>query len=137
MKRLLLSLTVVFLASQAMADIQDPPMRSYNAGRKFGRGLANFLYSGSEIADSMDRINELDGNAAGFTYGFFRGIGRCVTRMGVGAFEVVTFPFPTNRRSYRPIMKSNIPWVNSGYEEFPPEWGFQARKNYTTGYFRY
>ncbi len=132
MKRLLLSLTAAALAGTAFADIQDPPMHDYTAARKLGRGWANFIYSPSEIITTMHRVNELEGNSAGATYGLTKGIGRWVVRMGAGVYEIFTFPFPTNHRSYRPVLRSNIPWVNGGYEEFPPEIGFQTRKRYTT-----
>ncbi|MEO6788398.1 MAG: exosortase system-associated protein, TIGR04073 family [Chthoniobacteraceae bacterium] len=137
MKRLLLSLTISLFAANAMADIQDPPMRNYDATRKLGRGWANFIYGPAEIADTMQRVNELDGNAAAWTYGWAKGVRRWIVRASAGVYEIFTYPFPTNRRSYRPVLRSNIPWINGGYEEFPPEFGFQSRKNYTTGYWRY
>jgi len=132
MKRLLLSLSVALLAGTVMADIQDPPMREYTSGRKLGRAWGNILYSFSEVGMTMHRVNELEGNSAAATYGVVKGFGRWGVRFGVGLYEFVTFPFPLNRRSYRPYLKSNIPWVNNGYEEFPPEFGFQTRKRYTT-----
>ena len=137
MKRLLLSLTVTLFAATAMADIQDPPMREYNSTRKLGRAWANILYSSSEIADTMERVAALDGNAASWSYGWAKGVRRWAARVGAGVCELVTYPFPTNRRSYRPLLRSNIPWVNGGFEEFPPELGFQSRKNYCTIYARY
>jgi putative exosortase-associated protein (TIGR04073 family) len=132
MKRLLLSLSVALLAGTAMADIQDPPMHDYNATRKLGRAWSNILYSFSEVGTTMHRVNELEGNSAGATYGIVKGMGRWGVRFGAGLYEFITFPFPLNRRSYRPILKSNLPWLNGGYEEFPPEFGFQTRKRYNT-----
>lgn len=137
MKRLLLSLSVALLAGPVMADIQDPPMRDYGPTRKLGRAWANMLYSSSEIAMTMQRTTELEGDAAGATYGFIKGVGRWAVRMGAGVYEFVTYPFPVYRRSYRPVLRPNIPWVNGGFEEFPPEFGFQARKRYTTSSDRY
>ena len=137
MKRPLLSLAVALLAGPAFADIQEPPMREHGPTRKLGRAVANLLYSSSELGDTMHRVNELEGNAAGVTYGFVKGVGRWAVRMGAGAYELFTFPFPVNRRSFRPVLKSNIPWVYGGYEEFPPEFGFQTRKRYTTTSDRY
>ena len=132
MKRLLLSLTVTLIAGTALADIQDPPMHAYDATRKLGRGWANFLYAASEIPLSMKRQTDLETDSAGAALGFVIGVKRMAVRMGVGAYEILTFPFPLNRRSYRPVLRSNIPWINGGYEEFPPEWGFQSRKRYST-----
>jgi len=132
MKTLLISLTAALLASQTIADIQDPPLNDYKPARKLGRGLANIMYSSAEIGTTMVRVNDLEGNSAAWSYGVVKGINRMMMRIGVGVYEVATYPFPTHRMSYRPVLKSNIPWVNNGYEEFPPEWGFQARKNYST-----
>lgn len=137
MKRLLLTLTVALLAGPAFADIQDPPMHDYGPTRKLGRAWANILYSSSEIAQTMQRTTELEGDSAGASYGFVKGVGRMAVRMGAGVYELFTYPFPVYRRSYRPVLRSNIPWINGGYEEFPPEFGFQARKRYTTTSDRY
>lgn len=137
MKRLLLSLTAAFLASTSMADIQDPPMHEYNATRKLGRAWANIIYASAEIPQTMQRVHALEGNTAGATYGFVKGMGRMFVRMGSGVYELVTHPFPVYKRSYRPILRSNVPWINGGYEEFPPEWGFQSKRSYTTTMDRY
>ncbi len=51
-------------------------------------------------------------------------------RMGAGFYEVVTFPAPTYRKSYAPALPSVAPWVQGGFEEFPPELGFESRFNY-------
>ena len=132
MKRLLLALTVAAFASPAMADIQDPPMHDHTPARKLGRGWANFLYASAEVPQTMQRVHELEGSSAGATYGFVKGFGRMFVRMGTGVYEIFTFPFPVYNRSYRPILRPSVPWVNGGYDEFPPEWGFQSKKRYTT-----
>jgi hypothetical protein len=49
---------------------------------------------------------------------------------------MVTFPFPTVKGSYRPPYRSDIPWIKSGYQEFPPELGFETRYNYVREYQR-
>ena len=137
MKRLLLSLTATVLASTAMADIQDPPMNDHNSTRKLGRAWANILYASAEIPQTMQRVTELEGDTAGAAYGFVKGFRRMVVRMGAGVYELATHPFPTYKRSYRPVLRSNVPWINGGYEEFPPEFGFQTKRRYTTTSDRY
>lgn len=128
----LLSLSLVALAGTAFADIQDPPMNDQGPTRKLSRGVANILWGGSEIFVCMDQSNNRSGNAAEWSYGIFRGIGRSVNRVGAGVYEIFTFPFPTTKLSYRPPYKSNIPWIHSGYEEFPPELGWNSRRRYNT-----
>lgn len=112
-------------------------MNDFGPTRKLGRGLANIAAGITEFPHSSTMINEREGNAAGWTYGTARGIGRVIARLGYGIYEVVTFPFPTTRSSYRPPYKSNIPWIHGGYEEFPPELGFESRYRYTRSYYTY
>jgi len=132
MKRLLLTLATALIAGPVLADIQDPPMNDYGPTRKLGRALSNLLWGISEIPTTMDRVNDLEGNSSAFSYGVVKGIGRSLFRVRAGVHELFTFPFPTERSSFRPPYKSNIPWIHGGYEEYPPELGFQTRKQYVT-----
>jgi putative exosortase-associated protein (TIGR04073 family) len=122
------------LAASAFADIQDPPMNDYGPTRKLGRGLANIAFGSVELIQSQSEINEREGNAAAATYGVVRGLGRTFFRFGMGVYEVVTFPFPTTRSSYRTPYRSNVPWIHGGYDEFPPELGFESRYRYVRSY---
>jgi putative exosortase-associated protein (TIGR04073 family) len=130
MKTLLSIALLSILSVCAYADIQDPPMNDYGPTRKFGRGFANVAFAGVELIQNPTVINEREGNAAGWSYGGIKGFGRFFYRMGMGFYEMATFPFATYKGSYRPPYKSNIPWVNGGYEEFPPELGFESRYRY-------
>src|ERR1700679_1446994 len=95
MKSLLLSAVAVMgLSAVALADIQDPPMNDYGPTRKLGRGIANIAFGWSEISESTTEVNDREGNAAAFTYGFVRGVGRFFFRFGMGVYEVTTAPFP-------------------------------------------
>ena len=132
MKRILLTVATALLAGPVFADIQDPPMNDNGPTRKLGRALSNLLFGLAEIPSSIDRENDLNGNNSAFTYGVMKGVGRTLFRFRAGVHELFTFPFPTERSSFRPPYKSNIPWINGGYEEFPPELGFQTRKQYGT-----
>jgi putative exosortase-associated protein (TIGR04073 family) len=129
-------LAAAALAATALADIQQPPGSDYGPTRKLGRGLANVLFGPSELLDSMAAVNYEDGNAAAWSYGLVRGIGRSFARLGYGIYDMVTFPFPTVKGSYRPPYRSDIPWINSGYQEFPPELGFETRYHYVREYQR-
>ncbi|MEW6157366.1 MAG: exosortase system-associated protein, TIGR04073 family [Verrucomicrobiota bacterium] len=65
--------------------------------RKFGRGLNNvteFVRLG-EIRRSMEQTALWEGNEVAYTTGFMRGFNRSLARTAVGAFEIVTAPFPT------------------------------------------
>ncbi len=134
MKTLLTLLLLAGLSSLALADIHDPPMNDQGPTRKLGRGLANILLSGTELVQTPNEIQDREGNAAGWSYGGIRALGRYFWRVSAGIFEVATFPFPTNKGSYRPPYKLDPPWIHGGYEEFPPELGFESRYHYTRQY---
>jgi putative exosortase-associated protein (TIGR04073 family) len=129
-------LAAAVVAATAFADIQQPPGSDYGPTRKLGRGIGNVLWGPSELFDSMAAVNYDEGNAAAWSYGIVRGIGRSFARLGYGIYEIATFPFPTVKGSYRPPYRSDIPWINSGYQEFPPELGFETRFNYVREYQR-
>jgi putative exosortase-associated protein (TIGR04073 family) len=134
MKTLLTLLCFAGLSSLALADIHDPPMNDHGPTRKLGRGLSNVLFGGSELFTVPNEINDREGNAAAWSYGPVRAIGRFFFRFGVGVYEVATFPFPTYRESYRPPYKLDPPWIHGGYEEFPPELGFETKYSYIREY---
>jgi len=130
-KALIFSLTAL-LSLSAIADLQSPPMIDQGPTRKLSRGLADIAFGITELPQSMTLINEREGNSAAFSYGLVKGLGRTFARFGAGIYEVSTFACPTYRGSYRTILPSNIPWIHSGYEEFPPELGWDSRLDYVT-----
>ncbi len=130
MKKLLCSLLLAVAAvSTVSADIQSPPVSDYGPTRKFGRGLSNFLGSASEIPYNIALINDQEGSEA-LAYGTFRGISRALFRGGIGFYEMITAPFPTTKGKYTPKLREQNIWVRNGYEEFPPELGWESRYNY-------
>jgi putative exosortase-associated protein (TIGR04073 family) len=135
MKPLLSLLIVSLLAVSAYADIQDPPINDFGPTRKLGRGLANIMFGSVELITQPSEMVYFEGDSAAFSYGGVRGIGRFLFREGVGVWEVLTFPWPTFRGTYKPPYRSNIPWIHGGYEEFPPELGFETRYRYCHVYY--
>jgi putative exosortase-associated protein (TIGR04073 family) len=139
MKTILLCSLLFITAAACYADIQDPPANDYGPTRKLSRALANIcpLTAWTEIPSTIASVNDLEGNSTAATYGVAKAFGRVFYRFGFGWYELVTFPFPTYKGSYRPFYRDNIPWIHSGYEEFPPELGFKSKYNYVqqnTGY---
>ena len=130
MKKLLCSLLVACFATAAYADIQDPPGADYGPTRKLGRAISNILFSSTEIMYTMEDVNEEQGNAAAWGYGAVKGFWRSNYRFCQGWAELLTFPYPTYKGSYRPPYKSDIPWINGGYQEFAPELGFETKYPY-------
>jgi len=80
--------------------------------RKFGRGVNNLteLARGGEIRRSMEQTALWDGTESAYTTGFIRGLNRSVVRTAIGAYEVVTAPFPP----YDPLLTS----TNRIYPDF-------------------
>ena len=72
--------------------------------RKFGRGLNNFseIARGGEMRRSLEQTALWEGPEAAYTTGFLRGLNRTVVRTAIGAYEVVTAPFPP----YGPLLTS-------------------------------
>lgn len=122
-------LALVLATPVAQADIQAPPMSDQGPTRKLGRGIANVFYATNEIADSVIKLEIAEGNES-VPYGVVKGLGRTFARIGVGVFEILTFPWPTNKGKYTPHLRPAIPWIYSGYEEFPPELGWESRYPY-------
>jgi putative exosortase-associated protein (TIGR04073 family) len=134
MKAPLSAALILGFATCVFADIQDPPSNDYGPTRKLGRGLSNLVFGIAELPVTIAKINEREGNSAAAGYGVVRGLGRSGMRMGSGLFEFLTFPFPTNRRTYYPLLRSDIPYIHAGYQEFPPELGNESKYPYVRMY---
>ena len=131
MKAFLSFLLAAAFSATALADIQDPPMNDQGPTRKLGRALSNLGPNIlTEIPHTITMMNEREGNAAASTYGVVKGIGRVFYRFGCGIYELVSFPFPSYKGSYRQPYRSNIPWIHGGYQEFAPELGFESKYDY-------
>ena len=133
-KQLLVGLVGFAFVASAVADIQDPPGNEYGPTRKLGRGIGNFLFASSELPHSVCEINRVEGNSAAASYGVVRGLGRSTARHFTGLLEILTFPLPIWRGSYRPILPSDVPSIHAGYSEFPPELGFESKYPYCRDY---
>ena len=134
MNKLVATALVVGFATAAFADIQDPPANRYGPTRKLGRGISNLLFGIAELPTTIARVNEREGNSAAAGYGVVRGVSRSYVRIQAGLFEIFSFPFPVNRRSYYPILRPPIPYLEAGYEEFPPELGNESKYPYVRMY---
>jgi putative exosortase-associated protein (TIGR04073 family) len=134
MKFPLALLFILAFAGTSSGDIQDPPGADYGPTRKLARGLANIAFGCTEIPVTIGAVDTHEGNAAAGGYGVIRGTGRAFVRMGAGLYEVLLWPFPVNRGTYLPILRSDIPWIHRGYSEFPPEPGNETKYPYVRTY---
>jgi putative exosortase-associated protein (TIGR04073 family) len=134
MKTLLSAALVFGFAISSVADIQDPPSNDHGPTRKLGRGLSNLVFGIAELPATIAKVNDREGNSAAAGYGVVRGLGRSGMRIGSGLFEVLTFPFPTKHHTYYPLLRSDIPYIHAGYQEFPPELGNESKYPYVRMY---
>jgi putative exosortase-associated protein (TIGR04073 family) len=130
----LVALVGVGFVANASADIQDPPGNDYGPTRKLGRGISNFLFASTELPDSVCKVSKVEGNNAAGSYGVVRGLGRSTARHFTGLYEIFTFAAPTHHDSFRPVLRSDIPWVHGGYSEFSPELGNESKYPYCRSY---
>jgi len=131
MKKIVLILLTLSVATSGMADIQSPPGGKHDRMRKLSRSIANILYGFNEIPYTWTRTRDDEGPTVAFTHGILNGGKRSIVRLGFGAYEFVTFPFATYKGSYRNPGKKLWWDLNHGYTEFPPELGFKSERTYT------
>ena len=102
MKRILVLAILLFVPQiTTHADISMPVRDTFYD--KLGRGFADIAFSSSELFDSQYGMIDTEGNTVAFCKGFLvQGCSRMAMDMGMGVFEIVTSPFPTqNFHSYR------------------------------------
>jgi putative exosortase-associated protein (TIGR04073 family) len=125
MKKLLLILLTAGIATMSMADFQAPPGSRYTRIRKLSRALANLVYGLTELPTAWEKSNKLGGNSEAASYGTLLAAHKTVTRVGYGLYELVFFPLPMYKNSYRqPYYTKDAMNPYRGYQEFPPEVGF-------------
>ena len=129
MKKLFAAALLLGFVTTTFADIQDPPANEYGPTRKLGRGLSNLLFGISEFPVQIARVNDREGNSA-LGYGLVRGVTRSYMRIHAGLFEIFSFPLPVNAGTYYPILPSHVRYIHGGFEEFPPELGYESKYPY-------
>lgn len=92
MKSIYLTLAFILVAAASHADIQMPKKPTFYD--RAGQGLANLVLAPIEILDSMWQLTMDEGPTVGFSKGFVQGTSRMAMNVFVGAFELVTSPFP-------------------------------------------
>ncbi len=132
MKILLIVIFCVGIVSLSHADIQAPPKSHYTNVRKLSRGIANILYSWTELPNSLIRIRERKGQATeNIVFGIINGLERTGVRIAYGLYEVVNFNRPIYKDSFKPPYTSKRFDPVGGYEEFPGQIGFLSTVDYT------
>jgi putative exosortase-associated protein (TIGR04073 family) len=73
-----------------------------NPLRKMARGVVNASLGWIEITRQMIKVNEKEGELAGFFWGSLKGLTFCLGRTILGVYEVSTFLFPPYRALVKP-----------------------------------
>jgi putative exosortase-associated protein (TIGR04073 family) len=127
MKKILILALTAGIAGLSMADIQEPPGSKHSPLRKLSRALANIVYGVAEVPVQMVRSEHEGHNGEKASYGAVYGAGKTMARFGYGIYELITFPFPTYKDTYRPPYHQKNreeTQPSRGFLEFPPEVGF-------------
>ena len=74
--------------------------------KKLGRGVSNIMepVRMGELRRSIEQKGIFERESAPMATGFFHGLNKTIARVGMGAFEIVTFPIPP----YDPIAKNYV-----------------------------
>jgi putative exosortase-associated protein (TIGR04073 family) len=99
LKRSVLLIVILLLAVSLTA-----PAYCDTAIQKLGRGMSNVLGAPYELFLQPCRTNEQKGMVSAIVVGIPKGIAMTAVRMGVGAYEVVTFLIPVPR-CYGPVLR--------------------------------
>jgi putative exosortase-associated protein (TIGR04073 family) len=100
-----LALSVVLLLGLATAA----PAQQMTATRKLGRGLSGLTLGILELPGNMAQEWRNDGPLSGLTVGFVMGLVKVPARTLVGAYEVLSSPFPLPA-GYEPLLTPEYPW---------------------------
>ncbi len=104
----LLGITLWMSAGTAEAQMQPG-----GAVTKLGRGVANVFTGWVEVPKRIYETSQLQGAAAGATWGTLRGIGYGLVRTAAGLYETFTFPFPAPP-DYAPVITPEYVFMEEG-----------------------
>ena len=99
-------------AALAVCALTLPPVagaQEDTAARKLGRGVAGVTLGILEIPGNIVQETRTNGAVSGMTVGLAVGLGKFVARELVGAYEIVTAPFPIPR-DYAPVLAPEFAW---------------------------
>ena len=109
-----IGLVSALLAAAPAAQAENfQRITDYTPGDKLVRGLANVFLGWLEIPRNIHNTTQEESLLEGWTVGTGKGLGYTVLRFFVGAYEVITFPFPLPDE-YVPVYKPEFVWQASG-----------------------
>lgn len=105
--RLAASTALLVLGATLLSGVAGA--QEMTAARKFGRGLAGMTTSILEIPGNITQEARTNGALSAATVGLGMGIVKMVMRPIVGAYELVTAPFPAPE-GFEPMLAPEFPW---------------------------
>ncbi len=99
-----------------LASAESHPSDVDGMLRKLGRGVANVLTSPAELIRTPELVEHQDGYLAAMTVGILQGAWHTIARIGVGAFEIVTF-YAAIPRDFAPIIQPEFVWQQGNWVE--------------------
>ena len=107
-------LAAVLWAGAPLAHADEPALpKTYSAGDKLGRGLANVFLGFIEVPRNIHNTTTEESLLVGWTVGLGKGVGYTVLRFLVGVYETVTFPFPLPD-DFVPVYQPEYVWQAPG-----------------------
>lgn len=85
------------------------PAQEQSAARKFGRGLAGLTLGILELPGNMVEEGRANGALSAMTVGFVMGVAKVPARTLIGAYELLSAPFPLPA-GFQPLMAPEFSW---------------------------
>ena len=99
----------IALMTISLASVSVPCAWAQDPIHKMGRGVVNVLTSWIELPKQMHLGSQEDNPVVGVGMGLAKGVSLTVLRIGVGAYEAVTFPIPYPRQFASPYEQMELP----------------------------
>jgi len=93
-----------------------PPSATQGRLRKLGRGIANVGTAPLELIRTPELVSRQDGYLAGMSVGLIQGAWRTIQRIGVGVFEVATFPLEVPQ-DFQPLIMPEFVFAHGKWAE--------------------
>ena len=100
---------MIAVALMGLMGMWVSPVWAQDPIHKVGRGLVNVLTSWIEIPKNMHLGMQEENPVLGVGWGLVKGVGLAAMRIGIGAYEAVTFPLPYPKAYASPYEGLELP----------------------------
>ena len=99
----------IAIIAVGLVSVSAPCAWARDPIHKMGRGVVNVLTSWIELPKQLHLGSQEDNPVVGIGMGLAKGVSLMVLRIGVGAYEAVTFPIPYPRQFASPYEQMELP----------------------------